>query len=133
MTSTTTEITEATILENRRRWAEALRSGEYGQTRGALCNDEGYCCLGVAVAIIDGHLHTGDGNRKLMPTEDDAAAFGLVDPNTHATAMTGVVAEGGRRLGLDELNDGYGFTFAEIADLIDDGQVELHVPAGGAA
>lgn len=30
-----------------RTWAEALRSGEYEQTQGALHNEYGYCCLGV--------------------------------------------------------------------------------------
>lgn len=35
--------------DNARKWVEALRSGEYAQTRaGALRDSTGYCCLGVA-------------------------------------------------------------------------------------
>lgn len=35
------------------RWVAALRSGEYGQTTGALRNSSGYCCLGVLCDIHD--------------------------------------------------------------------------------
>lgn len=36
------------------KWIEALESGRYEQTRGALhVKDEGYCCLGVLCDVID--------------------------------------------------------------------------------
>lgn len=35
----------------RTRWADALRSGDYGQTNQALHDSEGHCCLGVLCDI----------------------------------------------------------------------------------
>ena len=32
-------------------WSEALRSGKYSQAHEALCDGEGYCCLGVLLDI----------------------------------------------------------------------------------
>lgn len=38
-----------------RKWVEALRSGEYGQTKDVLANGaNGFCCLGVACAVALG-------------------------------------------------------------------------------
>lgn len=34
-------------VNNIREWVEALESGEYAQTDGALRHTDGYCCLGV--------------------------------------------------------------------------------------
>lgn len=33
-------------------WVEALRSGKYTQSREALQNDKGFCCLGVACDLF---------------------------------------------------------------------------------
>lgn len=33
---------------NAKKWVEALRSGQYQQTQGALHKETGWCCLGVA-------------------------------------------------------------------------------------
>jgi hypothetical protein len=33
------------------KWLKALRSGYYNQSTGYLCNDVGYCCLGVACML----------------------------------------------------------------------------------
>lgn len=49
------------------KWVKALRSGEYGQTQGTLCDGNGnFCCLGVLEHIVlDGKVehypgrHTG--------------------------------------------------------------------------
>lgn len=37
--------------ENRKKLVEALRSGTYSQTKGALRDNVGFCCLGVACDI----------------------------------------------------------------------------------
>lgn len=37
--------------ENIRKWVEALRSGKFQQTNGALRDLDGYCCLGVACEV----------------------------------------------------------------------------------
>ena len=46
------------------KWLVALRSDEYKQTKGRLCNNLGYCCLGVA-GIINGY------------TKNDLGDFGV--------------------------------------------------------
>jgi len=33
-------------------WCEALKSGDYPQTKGSMQDDEGFCCLGVAVDVL---------------------------------------------------------------------------------
>lgn len=37
--------------DNVKLWLEALRSGEYEQTKRRLHNQHGYCCLGVACEV----------------------------------------------------------------------------------
>lgn len=39
--------------EFQKKWCEALLSGEYPQTKGVLRNDQGYCCVGVALDLVD--------------------------------------------------------------------------------
>lgn len=39
--------------ELKRKWVDALRSGEYAQTMHTLRDINGYCCLGVLANIID--------------------------------------------------------------------------------
>jgi hypothetical protein len=125
MSDTVTEITVEEILANRARWAEALRSGDYEQTDvGAMCHNGRYCCLGVARALLN-------------PPESDADWGGFADSRTTAelglsgnAGGTAVLDGDGEMVYLSDLNDVFGFTFAEIADLIDDGQVLLNTDAG---
>lgn len=134
MTDTATEITVETILENRRRWAEALRSGEYEQGHSQLVNHYGeenpsYCCLGVATILCGGDLiNPKKGKSHLYAGLKTIEELGLVED----AALTAVLDRAGRQVTLSVLNDSYGFTFAEIADLIDDGQVLLSVPGDDA-
>lgn len=46
-------FTEQEIQANRKRWADALRSGKYDQVNGVLRSSFGYCCLGVACDVSD--------------------------------------------------------------------------------
>lgn len=41
------------VVENRRKFIDALRSGDWIQTRFALHTSEGYCCLGVACELSE--------------------------------------------------------------------------------
>lgn len=59
-------------------WLEALRSGAYQQTSGALQDsDNNYCCLGVLCDLYsqhnkDGHWHRGDsGYGFVLPHYND--------------------------------------------------------------
>jgi hypothetical protein len=50
--------------EIKEKWLSALRSGEYQQGFGSLCDGRGgYCCLGVLEMVVSGRV------------EDDALAF----------------------------------------------------------
>jgi hypothetical protein len=138
MSDTITEITEETILENRRRWAEALRSGEYEQGQRRLCvtnpgdGSKSYCCLGVAELIFgddEQHLSTSafpsEGVQHLLGLSKENAPTAVMDPpetNYFPSNLTP----------LSWLNDGHRLSFAEIADLIDDGQVFLSIPGAPA-
>ena len=41
--------------DNIKKWCDALRSGDYEQTKGELYNEnkDSYCCLGVAAKVLD--------------------------------------------------------------------------------
>lgn len=43
------------MTEPRKLWVEALRSGEYEQTNGALRYEDKFCCLGVACDLYRKH------------------------------------------------------------------------------
>lgn len=78
------------------RWVEALRSGEYNQTRGRLRDDAGYCCLGVLCDIVApeqwdvstlsyAHSHSGIGDIPASWVTDKAELprFLTKQPNVH--------------------------------------------------
>ena len=102
-------------------WINALRSGQYTQTRGCLHNstDGGFCCLGVAEFVIwnttfvpnpdsDNQDHLGlwdegDQEYKQILAYDHQLELGLgADDNDH----------------LADLNDHHSFTFNQIADVL---------------
>lgn len=130
-----------------RRWVEALRSGRFEQTKGALARKldngkVGYCCLGVLceLAVEENVIPS-----KVAPPEyTDRFVFGTgdmmpgVEVDTWASAgglddryrlpVSDEIAEDLREAGitvrhnmafLPELNDNLGLTFNEIADLIE--------------
>src|SRR5579864_8820013 len=39
--------------ECKKMWIAALRSGQYKQGKGALSSESGFCCLGVALDVLD--------------------------------------------------------------------------------
>ena len=100
---------------NRKKWVNALRSGEYRQAKERLFDGDAYCCLGVlcrvaginAVLEEDGS-YTFDGFSKIAP--DKAMEFvGLSDE-------AGTYARGDAVLASK--ND-FEFDFGEIADIIE--------------
>ena len=114
-----------------RRWVEALRSGEYAQTKGRLQRvvpgdhgePEGFCCLGVLceLAVADGVippairsdlLGTGMygkiGVNSTLPDEvQEWAGVEVADPRLEPTQTT-----------ASDLNDNEGKTFEELAEAI---------------
>ena len=107
---------EKSVVENRKAWTAALRSGEYTQTLKRLAHSDGsgHCCLGVGcevvrsrgVAVSDHFLHY---SKSLNDYDEDStgdavrAALGISDEEHSA---------------LVGLND-HGSNFAYIADEID--------------
>lgn len=79
------------VIENRKQWIAALRSGKYTQTEGALHSSRGMCCLGVA-------CHTLGVPKVEMPDEDTMYTYylgqhELLPPN--AVRMLGMYQEAG--------------------------------------
>lgn len=96
-----------------REWIAALRSGNYAQTTERLKDEKGYCCLGVAVHLMEDHISPEDTNLSLTQYRQ----LGLRGRDGE------FFNEGGEDLfdgnfSLAEANDD-GKTFVEIADFIE--------------
>ena len=104
-----------TPAEFKEMWLEALRSGEYGQTRFRLYSrggmdfgGDGYCCLGVAAKVLgllgdDGMCRYGDAAlERSLPNE--LCVILRMSPDLHGK--------------LADMNDS-GESFAEIASAIE--------------
>ena len=116
---------------NAQAWVDALRSGEYTQTKKMLCrvtqeNAPSFCCLGVACDLYknsvggDWNLHQEAWNEQYSFTDDEGV---LATSNLTPAVMAwlGLAnSEGAYRVGtLVRLNDHKDFTFAKIADVIE--------------
>lgn len=105
----------------KKRWVEALRSGDYEQGDGALCRIYGdnalYCCLGVLVELVRGEdvWEKIPNQRWLIPR---AASIG----DTAFPSSTFLDSVGLKTEFADEVahkND-FGHSFEEIADWIEE-------------
>lgn len=101
------------------KWVAALRSGEYKQATGTLCQldaegkPEGYCCLGVLEHVLDGEVeyYANDADEHIplgMPSNNFLKKHGLAFDNLFGQSM----------YTLSEMNDS-GSTFEEIANLLE--------------
>jgi len=107
------------ILIGKKEFTLALRSGVYPQFQGKLCSTQGYCCLGVW-SKINGRMIKEDGRwcdgvkNKYLYLQDDSPL------GSNGQFPEGYYIRRERRTFTDlaALNDA-GFTFAEIADIID--------------
>ena len=113
-----------TAKEWRRKWVEALRSGEYRQTTGVLRDRDGFCCLGVLCDIAEkGTWIIENGSRFFYEGRDlnyFCSAAALPEP---VLRLAGLRTKAGRISeseghSLSEMNDA-GCSFARIADLIE--------------
>lgn len=110
--------------DNAKKWVAALRSGNYRQGMGQLCSDDGYCCLGVAcdVAVKSGlpikvetsadQTTSYDGSSCLLPL----SVMGWLGLKGR-TGYIGMPFSGTRS--LVDRNDSDGWSFSQIADLIE--------------
>ncbi len=106
--------------EFKRRWVEALRSGQYKQGRRMLYNreTESYCCLGVGCLINGDQIYGGLGSLGL-PRVHEAEAWWDVLPSSGDPSLP-VVKHRGKWYTLTQLNDDLALPFAKIADLIEE-------------
>lgn len=118
-------------MANRERiekWVEALESGEYEQTTGALQDNHGFCCLGVLcdVAIREGlevevKSYCDCGDELCDSISYDEAVEVLPSSVQEWAGLTScdpsVGVDGDGKDSLAELNDA-GLSFPDIADLI---------------
>ena len=96
-------------------WVEALRSGKYAQTKKALRDDAGFCCLGVLCDVLKDHPDVQGRwvnggflvNKATVPNKSY--------PSEIVCSLAGL-EYGGDSLSI--MNDG-GKTFNEIADYIE--------------
>jgi len=106
----------------KQKWVDALRSGEYQQTKGRLHDENGFCCLGV---LCD--LYGKENNvewviseyfgRYMFQNEGADLPFSVI--KWSGIADSGPPSDDQMCIGtLAALNDG-GSTFNEIADVIE--------------
>ena len=118
---------EDDVLQGKK-WVNALRSGDYKQVKGSLqdfisekSDETGYCCLGVACKV-------------LIPEElierhiNGSIAHGLPSFQKHSPKWLIRVQQMGYSipstskdtLSLYSLNDSWGYSFTQIADLLEE-------------
>lgn len=112
--------------EIKKRWVEALRSGEYTQGRHTLKTPEDtYCCLGVLCEIAkeDGVGYWDDFGNFVVDESDFSS--GTLPVGVAEWAGTGGnldprVEYGGGSYCLSSLNDSVELPFDRIADLVEE-------------
>lgn len=109
----------------KKRWQEALRSGDYKQTTGALRRSDGFCCLGVLcdLAVRDGvtaWVQSRYGLGRFSCEDNDGVVPYVVANWCGMSPNPPVQFDDGGMYTLSAVNDFHDKTFAEIADLIDE-------------
>ena len=109
-----------TAKEWRRKWVEALRSGEYRQTSGVLRDRDGFCCLGVLCDLSKTGEWVKDGGDWRYEGLHSSDVATLPKP---VQQLVGLRTNFGRINGsqghnLSEMND-IEYSFASIADVIE--------------
>jgi hypothetical protein len=98
--------------EIKRKWVEALRSGEYRQSRSLLRRGNAFCCLGVLCDLVANQV---DGEwRHNDFVLGDSQVFGM--PPEEVRTFAGMTRDAENFVA--NMNDG-GKSFAEIADYIE--------------
>jgi hypothetical protein len=109
----------AITTEEKKLWVDALRSGDYKQTKGTLHNldDEGFCCLGLGALVLGIASKEGMGVTPYTCEDGEKEIYdegpGDVYDYWREKTSSDVVNM------LTKMND-YGDTFAEIADWIEE-------------
>lgn len=114
-------------VENAKKFAAALRSGKYKQTKGSLQDHNGHCCLGVACEVFipkSRRKYSHHNNKYLyggiigQHTQPNAPKW-LRDLNDDFRTKVTDAKNPLKNHSLIDLNDDEGFTFDMIADMIE--------------
>lgn len=109
--------------EIRRRWVDALRSGEYKQARNTLRKGESFCCLGVLCDLVRDEVE-GEWSGDLFAMLESGKQSN-VNPPQSVVRYAGIrnddplVEFKNKQYCLTALNDTEKLSFAQIADLIE--------------
>lgn len=120
-------------------WLTALRSGEYQQTTGTLRSPNGYCCLGVlcdlavkagvevSVAKAEYSENTIYGGLMSTLPRPVREWAGMVSDSGNLVDVIEIAEyENDEEIDVEyaytliDLNDGAGYTFEQIADVIEE-------------
>lgn len=113
--------------EARKLWVEALRSGEYEQTDGALRYEDKFCCLGVACDLYRKHGGGPEwGPNDVYDAKVDYLPKSVMDW-LGVSHDSGVFGEGDDMDSLGDLNDA-GTGFEVIAEIIESEPEGLFIP-----
>ena len=117
-----------TQIQNVKKWIKELRSNNWHQTTHNLCNSTGYCCLGVACEIENVLIPSPNAlGIKGMIKSDGTFGSGLpesewfkknygIDIFQEFNVIDNLQYKD--RMSLAELNDFAGYTFIQIADVL---------------
>jgi len=119
--------TQEEQAEHRQQWLDALRSGNYQQTRGTLKYDDRFCCLGVACDIsgLGEWVYTSDSKTQGYTVKDVLLLSVLPKDVMNWLGVSSSTAFDKNMINsLASLNDlGYGFN--DIAKVIENGNIAL--------
>jgi hypothetical protein len=104
----------------KQKWVDALKSGDYQQTRAALKDQSGFCCLGVLCDLYSketGEDWVQDGRNYRFFENDKFPPIAVCDWAGFVNTSNPKVEYGEERLPLTDLND-TGKSFKEIAAII---------------
>lgn len=114
------------------KWITALRSGKYNQSSGTLQDANGFCCLGLGCVIttaknkLDYNLFSSTKfiSGWLPNSQDNAPSWlKIINDDFEFKAKSKFfspdISNYPARLSLSMLNDEHGFTFDEIADMLE--------------
>lgn len=110
------------------KWLDALRSGRYEQTEGFLSRGGGFCCLGVALDLLDPEGWRGEQGSNARASRHGRTGFPspidlppeisrVMNARTDITDSNEGIKYTVMRF-LGHMNDS-GMTFAEIANWIE--------------
>lgn len=121
---------------NQKAWVEALRSGKYAQTRSVLQNRKGFCCLGVAADVANENgvkvvkAKGTDQLRGSLLSSSQLNTLNWLGLRTSSSLSKTIAMIDCRDLSLSEsglmlLNDGFRYSFEQIADFIEEHAEDL--------